>query len=188
MSTDLGFPSADFPGPPSFRFEIPEGWRAVPSSRADAVVVGPDALDGVHPNVVLANHKVRATDDPSTLLRAMVDQQVRRKDVSIGSELELAEDNRACKVRFTRLAAPGDSDATGEGDTIGDSGQTSEGGGTGDTVDIEAVRIEQSLNLCYIAGDPESHVAHVLAATGTYAPSSDESRQVVGDVIRSVQF
>ncbi len=166
MTRTMGFPTPDFPGPPPFRFELPQDWRAMPSVQADAVVVGPEAHDGVHPNVVVANHKVPPTDDPASLLRTMIDQQVRRDNVQLDGDPAVSDDGLSCRVRLTRRgtaeAAPGDAAA----------------------VPTDAVDIAQSLNLRYIAG---SHVAHVLAATGTYAPSSDESRAVVDEVIRSVE-
>lgn len=171
MTRTVGFPTADFPGPPPFRFELPEGWRAVPSTRADAMVVGPEAEDGVYPNVVIANHRVPATDDSEALLRSMIEQQIRRSGIVIGDEVKMTSDARSCTVRFTRLASAG-----------GESGDPSV---TGDpAAPGEPVRIEQSLNLHYIAG---ARVAHVLAATGTYAPSSDESRRVVESIIQSVR-
>ena len=176
MTKDLGFPSTDFPGPPPFRFAIPKGWRAVPSVEADAVVVGPEAIDGVHPNVVITNHKVRASDDPATALRNLVDQQLSRPEIIEGDDITfVGSDGRACSVRLTRRAGP-----TGNGETA----EHGDGDSNGDTV-VSNVTIGQSLNLCYIPGE---FVAHVLAATGTYAATGGASRDTVESVIKSIRY
>jgi len=170
MTKDLIFPSTDFPGPPSFRFVLPEGWRAVPSVDADAVVIGPEPVDGVHPNVVITNHKVRATDDPTMALRSIVEQQLSRPEVSNGEDVEfLGSDGLACSVRITRRTAV-DGDGNGNG---------------ADNAASSDVTVGQSLNLAYIPGD---RVAHVLAATGTYPANGDDSRDTVESVIRSVRY
>ncbi len=163
---ELRFPSADFPGPPPFRFELPDGWRAIPSVEADAVVVGPEPSDGVYPNVVITNHKVHLTDDPAATLRTLVNRQLGRPEIVEGGDVTFhGPAGQACSVRFMRRA------------------QT--GGGGGDDPAASAVAVGQSLNLCYIPGD---HVAHVLAATGTYAASGGGSRVTVEAVIRSVRY
>lgn len=166
MTKDLGFPSTDFPGPPPFRFELPEGWRGVPSVEADAVVVGPEADNGVYPNVVITNHRVRVTEDPAATLRLLVDRQLSRPEIIDGDEVVFhGPDGHACSVRFTRRAQA-------EG-TREDAGGATE------------VTVGQSLNLCYIPGD---RIAHVLAATGTYAAAGGGSRETVESVIRSVRY
>ena len=105
----MGFPSTDFPGPPPFPLRHPpKGGRAVPSVEADAVVVGPEAIDGVHPNVVITNHEARATDDPAIApIRNLVDKQLNRPEVIEGDDVTFGgPDGRACSVRLTRRAGP----------------------------------------------------------------------------------
>lgn len=173
MTLTVGFPSADFPGPPPFRFEMPEGWRAVPSLQADAVVVSSEETDGVRPNVVITNHKVMATADPPGILKEMVDRQLSRDEVIANrADIDLDEsDGRSCSVRFTRLVPSVDV------------AEDERAAADAETADLIAV--EQSLNLCYIDGP---HVAYVLAATGTYAPGSESDRALVDTVVGSVKY
>ncbi len=172
MTMTLGFPSADFPGPPPFRFELPQGWTVVPSVNADAVVVSPTEADGVRPNVVITNHKVRATEDPETLLRDMIGQQLTRDDViDVDAEIETAgAGSRSCSVRFGRLVPASE---------VADDGRAETWAETADLIPVQ-----QTLNLCYVPGP---HLAYVLAATGTYGPDNDEGRRQVDAVVRSVK-
>ncbi|MDH5520159.1 MAG: hypothetical protein OEZ14_06465, partial [Acidimicrobiia bacterium] len=65
-----------------------------------------------------------------------------------------------------------------------ETGEHNDGDSNGDTAASD-VTIGQSLNLCYIPGE---HVAHVLAATGTYAATGGASRDTVESVIKSILY
>ena len=179
MTLTVGFPSADFPGPPPFRFELPDGWKVVPSLHADAVVAAPDEIDSVRSNVVIANHKIRASENPEATLKEMIDTQLDRDDVVANSAAveAVGNDGRAYSVRFTRLVPAGSTEP------VGTNGEDPKADAWEDTAEL--IPVEQSLNLCYVPGP---HIAYVLAATGTYAPGSDVGRTAVETIIRSVKY
>jgi hypothetical protein len=58
----LQFPSPDFPAPPAFRLQIPEGWLAVPVPEAEMAVRDPVAVDGFHANVIVRVRRAAADE------------------------------------------------------------------------------------------------------------------------------
>ncbi len=81
------YPSIDFPVPPAIELVIPESWRPIGAAvlnemrtRPDIAVAGPDAVDGVRPNLMAKVSRVPvdgnvATFTPTDLLEALFAQQ-----------------------------------------------------------------------------------------------------------------
>lgn len=159
----VGFPSADFPGPPPFQFELPDDWRAVPSVETDATVIAPDEVDGVRPNVVLNSHKVLADEAPGRLLESLLDRWIAAPDTVAGSIVDQDTppldtiDRRSRAVSFRR--------------------RVDNGAGA-------MVEVVQSVHLHYVGGP---HIAYVLVATGTHAPTDDDGAKTVDAIISSVR-
>ena len=75
----IGFPSAQFPGPPAIGLDVPERWLPVTSEtylrfgpKVDLAVVGPDVVDGVRPSLVVSTTRTEPSDDPRRLLAGLI--------------------------------------------------------------------------------------------------------------------
>lgn len=62
------YPSVDFPPTPAFRLSVPVGWREVPATRAEMLVVAPTRNDGYQTNVMVVVGRVPVTATPSEYL------------------------------------------------------------------------------------------------------------------------
>lgn len=81
------YPSVDFPVPPAVELVVPESWRPIGAAvlnemrtRPDIAVAGPDAVDGVRPNLMAKVSRVPVDGNdaafaPTDLLEALFAQQ-----------------------------------------------------------------------------------------------------------------
>jgi len=81
---DIIYPSADFPGPPSLRMAVPNGWRPMNYPDAALAVVDPESPEGVTVNLVVTINRI--VGDQS--LAEVADIQLADTTVDLGGQVE----------------------------------------------------------------------------------------------------
>ncbi|MFV0307272.1 MAG: hypothetical protein ACK5OX_05980 [Desertimonas sp.] len=69
---EVGFPSADFPGPTPFSLRIPLAWRGFAVPDAQLAVGAADPVARFRPNVVVNTHRIRRTASPELDVEMLV--------------------------------------------------------------------------------------------------------------------
>lgn len=70
--TEIGFPSADFPGPTAFRVRMPAGWHGFAVPDAHLAVGADDPVARVRPSVVVNVHRIARSSSPELDLAVFV--------------------------------------------------------------------------------------------------------------------
>lgn len=172
--TPIGYPSIDLPAPPPFRMLVPEGWKVVPSTEAEAILIDPVETDGFRTNVVIQATKVFAVENPRELLAHNASRLASRNDVTTPRELVQAEfkDDNTCVVTLRRQVA------------VGSTPEEPEGPLAMPTEDeTETVEIEQVTFLSYVHGP---RIGFLVSATGSYTPTAEGARDTTLSAIRSI--